>query len=93
MILKRKEVTVKETTIKETVIHSDISEDLSDFSRDISKLFVEEMKGQPLKQADLHTRKSIWSILYEICFIGFAFAEFSDTPFGQFIFDLLIEII
>ena len=43
MILKRKEVTVKETTIKETVIHSDISEDLSDFPSGALKLSVKNI--------------------------------------------------
>lgn len=105
MILKRKEVTVKETTIKETVIHSDLSEYLSDFSSDISKLFAEEMKGQSPEQVDLptqyniyyHARKCIRPALYGICAIGFALAKlafalawFSDTSFGQFIFDLFI---
>ncbi len=95
MILKRKEVTVKETTIKETVIHSDISEDLSDFSSDISKLFAEEMKGQP---ADLPTqynvyyraRKHIWPTLRKVVRAGIGFL----IPYSATLFlDLLIEMI
>ena len=93
MILKR-----KETTIKETVIHLDISEDLSDFSSDISKLFAEEMKGQPSEQADLQTqysaydraRKHIWPTLRKVVRVGIGFLiPYSVTRF----LDLLIEMI
>ena len=98
-MLKRREVTFKETTIKETVIHSDISaEDLPDFSSDISKLFAEEMKGQPSEQADLQTqysaydraRKHIWPTLRKVVRVGIGFLiPYSVTRF----LDLLIEMI
>ena len=114
----KKETKVKETAIYDSqecnYVFREVSkqqileisaEGLSDFSSDISKLFAEEMKGQPPKQADLPTqynaydraRKCIRPALYGICAIGFALAKlgfalawFSDTSFGQFIFDLFI---
>jgi len=78
------------------------AEDLSDFPlSNIIKLFIKEINGQSPEQVDLrtqydvylHARKHIWSTLKKVVFAGITLAEFSDTPFGQFIFDLFIDVI
>ena len=87
-MLKRKKVTFKETIIKKTVDGQEHTH--------VREVSVENLSDFPTEQADLQTqynvyhraRKHIWTALRKICTRGFAFAEFSDTPFGQFIFDL-----
>lgn len=91
---------MKKIIINETVIYTyEVSK------QQALEISAEDLSDFPTEQADLQTqynvyhraRKYIWPALCGICAIGMAFAklglnlaELSDTPFGQFIFDLLL---